>query len=280
VSALRGHVETLAGEIGPRCDTQPEARARSAEYIRAQLASARLAVEMQSYGPPERGFVNVSVEPRDGPEAAQLVIGAHYDTVCETPGADDNASGVAVLIEVARMMGPHVSTTRFIAFATEEASFPRSAERGSGVAARASRARGEDLRGMVALEMLGFYREERGSQSAPPSVTTAGDRGDFLALVANPSSRAFLDVFMRGFGPAAALRTRTLVASSVAVGDIERSDHASYWEAGYPAIMLTDTAEYRNPNYHRPSDTPDTLDYARMGEVVMGLAQVIAVLSR
>ena len=277
-TALQRHVEMLAGSIGPRCHTQPEARARAAEYIRAELAAAELATEIQNFGPPESGFANVAVEPRDGPESARLVIGAHYDTVCDTPGADDNASGVAVLIELARRTGASEAgrRTRFIAYTNEERPYHRTDERGSRVAARGSRARSEGLDGMISIEMVGYYSDEPGSQSTPSAVPLRRDRGDFLSFVANPSSADFMRGARARFQAAAALPTSEVVASPTLVSDVARSDHASYWEVGYPAFMITDTANFRNPNYHEPSDTPDTLDYARMAEVVIGLEAVLA----
>ncbi len=268
----------LAGTIGPRCHTQLEARARAAEYIRAELAAAGLAAELQTFGAPENGFANVAVEPRDGPASARLVIGAHYDTVCDTPGADDNASGVAVLIELARRTGPGEAGrhTRFVAYTNEERPYFRTDERGSRVAARTSRARSEALDGMISIEMVGYYSEERGSQSAPSVLPLRRDRGDFLSFVANPMSADFVRAARARFQAAAALPTSEVVANSTLVGDLARSDHSSYWEAAYPAFMITDTANFRNPNYHEPTDTPDTLDYTRMAEVVIGLEAVLA----
>jgi Zn-dependent M28 family amino/carboxypeptidase len=278
VEALRRHVQVLAVSIGPRCHTQVESRARAAEYIRAELAAAGLAAELQRFGPPERGFANVAVEPRGGPDAARLVVGAHYDTVCETPGADDNASGVAVLIELARRSGGAEPGrfTRFIAYTNEERPHFRTDERGSRVAARASRARSEGLDGMIAVEMVGYYSDARGSQSAPSTLPIRRDRGDFLAFVANPSSADFMRAARARFQAAAALPTSEVVAASTLVSDVARSDHASYWEVAYPAFMVTDTANFRNPNYHEPGDTPDTLDFERMAEVVIGLEAVLA----
>jgi len=277
-AALRRHVEMLAGSIGPRCNTQIQARARAAEYIRAELAAAGLAAELQRFGAKEKDFANVAVEPRDGPEAARLVIGAHYDTVCQTPGADDNASGVAVLIELARRTGPGEPGrfTRFIAYTNEERPYFRTDERGSRVAARASRARSEGLDGMISVEMVGYYSDAPGSQSAPSVLSLGRSRGDFLSFVANPSSADFMRAARARFQAAAALPTSEVVAASTLVSDIARSDHASYWEVAYPAFMITDTANFRNPHYHQPSDTPDTLDYERMAEVVIGLEAVLA----
>jgi Zn-dependent M28 family amino/carboxypeptidase len=272
VARLRSHVDALAGEIGRRC--RPDALRRAAEYVRAELTAAELVAVVQPFGDPGDSLANVSVEPRGGSAATRVVVGAHYDTVCETPGADDNASGVAVLIELARISGRGApgAFTRFIAFANEERP-----ERGSHVAAHASRDAGEALLGMIGLEMLGYYREERGTQRAAPGLEqVAGTRGDYIAMIGDPDSRDFLAAVLDPFQRVAAIRVRPLLVSPSRAPDVRRSDHASYWNVGYPAIMLTDTANFRNPNYHEPSDTPDTLDYARMGEITLGLAAALA----
>jgi Zn-dependent M28 family amino/carboxypeptidase len=210
-----------------------------------------------------------------------VLAGAHYDTVEGSPGADDNASGVAGLIEIARALrGSHPERTlKLVAFVNEEAPFFYFGEMGSKVYARAARARGDDIQVMVSLEMLGCYRDEPRSQAYPPFLKWFyPGRGNFIAFVSNLRSRRALAGFARAFRAASDFPAERLAAPALVPG-VSWSDQLSFWRAGYPALMVTDTAFYRYPHYHRPTDTPERLAYPEMARVVEGLARALAQLA-
>jgi len=203
--------------------------------------------------------------------AGVIVVGAHYDSVPGSPGADDNASGVAVLIELARMNLP----ARFVAFANEEMPFFLTDEMGSHAFAARARRSGERIAAMLSLEMLGFYRDAPGSQRYPPPLGLFyPDRGDFIAFVGDLGARRVLRRAVELFRAHAKFPSEGVAAPSFIPG-VTWSDHWSFRREGYPAIMVTDTAFYRNPHYHLPSDTLEKLDYARMARVTLGLAALI-----
>lgn len=201
--------------------------------------------------------------------SGDILVGAHYDTVPGSPGADDNASGVAVLLELARLVPAGV---RFVAFANEEAPYFLGPEMGSFVYARERAAK---LRAMFSLEMLGYYSDAPGSQAYPaPLGMFYPDRGDFVAFVGDLGARALLRQAIGIFREKASFPSEGLAAPSFIPG-VAWSDHWSFRKHGFPAIMITDTAFYRYPHYHRASDTPDKLDYERMARVTLGLAEVL-----
>jgi hypothetical protein len=270
---LRAHVDRLAGAIGPRPSDDDVALAAAAEYVAGELARSRWRVRRQEVGP-TRAHVNVVADtaPRDAGDRL-LVIGAHYDSVAGSPGADDDASGVAALLEIARLLGPAQAGVRLVAFTNEEAPLGRGESRGSLVAARESRAAGEPLLGMLSLEMLGYYTDAPGSQRHPAPVGVFfPDVGSYLAWIANPASRGLLHETIAAFRAATPLPAEGIAVPERLVPHVRRSDHASYWDQGYPALLVTDTAEFRNPHYHRESDRPETLDYRRLAQATLGVA--------
>jgi Zn-dependent M28 family amino/carboxypeptidase len=201
--------------------------------------------------------------------SGEVLVGAHYDTVPGSPGADDNASGVAVLLELARLVP---SGVRFVAFANEEAPYFLGPEMGSFVYARERAAK---LRAMFSLEMLGYYSDAPGSQAYPaPLGMFYPDRADFIAFVGDLGARALLRKAIGIFREKARFPSEGLAAPSFIPG-VAWSDHWSFRKHGFPAIMITDTAFYRYPHYHRASDTPDKLDYERMARVTLGLAEML-----
>jgi Zn-dependent M28 family amino/carboxypeptidase len=214
---------------------------------------------------------NVEVNP---PEAT-LVVGAHYDTVPGCPGADDNASAVAALIELAGMLESEKLPIRFVAFANEELPYFMGPDMGSWVSAKRSRERGERISAMLSLEMLGYYSDKPGSQRYPPPLGLFyPDRANYIAFVGDLGAFGLVRKSVRAFRKHSDFPSEWLAGPAFIPG-VTRSDHWSFRDLGFPAIMITDTAYNRNPHYHRPSDTPDTLDYARMAEVTLGLAGVL-----
>jgi penicillin-insensitive murein endopeptidase len=271
---LARHVEALAGKIGARSHRQPEALDAAAAYVSRELERSPWKVSRQRVGTKDE-YLNVVAEPGvSAADAELLVIGAHYDTVPGSPGADDNASGVAALLEIARLLAPYGNLpVRLVAFTNEEAPLGRTDERGSLVAARASRERGEKLRGMISLESIGYFSDAPGSQRHAPAFDgILPDVGNYVVFVADPASRAFLNRTLEIFRAVSAIPSEGISISSELVRDIRRSDHAPYWDNGFVALMLTDTAELRNPNYHQASDLPATLDYARLARVTLAMA--------
>jgi Zn-dependent M28 family amino/carboxypeptidase len=279
VERLRTHVDRLAGLIGPRPLAMPQAFHSAATYVERQLGDAGYEVTRQTYSVGGEEVANLMAELPGGQRRDEIVVlGAHYDTVPGTPGADDNASAVAVLIEVARLMrrlAPQ-RTVRFVSFACEEPPYCYTSDMGSRVYARECRVRGEKIVGMLCLEMVGYYSTEPRSQKVPATIPRVFHplfprRGDFLAAVANLRSWRLLRKFRRGFKRAVKFPLFSIALPEV-IQEIRRSDNSSFWDQGYKALMLTDTSFLRNANYHMASDTPETLDYARMAEVTVGVA--------
>jgi Zn-dependent M28 family amino/carboxypeptidase len=279
---LRRHVQALAGDIGERHVWRPQALRAAAAYIRGELEGLGYAVAAQAYEAHGVRCENLEVEIAGAQRAREIVLaGAHYDTVEGSPGADDNASGVAGLIEIARLLraARPQRTLKLVAFVNEEPPFFPSGAMGSGVYARAARARGDDIRLMLSLEMLGCYRDAPGSQAYPPFLKRFyPERGNFIAFVSNLRSRRALAEFTRAFRAASDFPAERLAAPALVPG-VSWSDQLSFWRAGYRALMVTDTAFYRYPHYHRPTDTPERLDYPRMARVVEGLARALGALA-
>jgi len=278
---LQHHVGVLAGEIGERHVWRPQALAAAAQYIERAFSRMGYQVRPQEYEVRGVACRNLEVEStgRDRP-AGIILIGAHYDTVGGCPGADDNASGVAAMLEIARLVRarPLGCTIRCVAFVNEEAPFFHSKAMGSAVYAQAARARGDPIKLMLSLEMLGYYSRRAGSQLYPPLFRFFyPDRGDFIAFVSNLRSRAALVKFHEDFRSQCDFPSERLASPAIVPG-VSWSDQLSFWRAGYPALMITDTAFYRNPHYHRHTDTPDRLDFASMTRVTAGLAQTVAAL--
>lgn len=256
-------------------------------FIERELFSAGYAVARLPYQVDAHEVVNL-VSELPGKHCAQeiVVVGAHYDTVESTPGADDNASAVAVLMEVARMLRPLTPqrTVRFAAFPCEEPPHFSMDGMGSQVYARQCRERNDRIVGMLCLEMVGFYSSMPGSQRIPDEIPRAlrwafPRRGNFLAAVGNLRSWRLVWNFHRGFKRAVRFPLYS-IALPEAVHAIRFSDNSSFWDQGYPALMLTDTSFLRNPHYHQASDTPETLDYDRMANVAIGVAGAVAHLAR
>jgi Zn-dependent M28 family amino/carboxypeptidase len=263
---LRRHVETLAKtERNTDLDTP-------ARYIGAALAAHGLRPTLQSFPSGGRMVSNVEVT---APGNSFVVVGAHYDTVPGSPGADDNASAVAALIELAGMVGKEGLPIRFVAFANEEMPYFLGPEMGSWNSARRSRDRGETVRAMLSLEMLGYYRDEPRTQTYPPPLGLLyPDRANFIAFVGDLGARSLVRKAIASFRRNAKFPSEGVAAPSFVPG-ITLSDHWSFRTHGFPAVMVTDTAYNRNPHYHLATDTPEKLDYERLARVTQGLAAVV-----
>ncbi len=284
---LKRHVDILAGLIGPRPAEKPTALAAAAAYIEQQFTGIGDTVVRQTYHAGSAEVANLVVERPGITHPDQIVVlGAHYDTVPTTPGADDNASAVAMLIETARILFSIQTqrTLRFVSFPCEEPPHFYTDTMGSEHYARSCRARNENIVGMICLEMVGYYSIEPHSQTVPDAIPRLlrwafPRRGNFLAAVANFHSLPLLLSFRRGFKRATPFRLYS-IALPERISEIRLSDNSSFWDQGYPALMVTDTSFLRNPHYHQPTDTPDTLDYPRMAQATLGVAGALARLGK
>jgi Zn-dependent M28 family amino/carboxypeptidase len=276
---LRRHVQKLAGEIGPRtAETEIEA---AAAYITDTLRGVGYSPADQPYR--TRGYTYRNIEatlPGSTKPKEIVVVGAHYDTAGPFPGANDNGSGVAAVLELARTFrGSELPRTlRFVLFPNEEPPFFLSPEMGSFVYAKACRERRENVVAMLSLETIGYYSDERGSQSYPIADETYPDTGNFIGFVGDVASGALVHECIRVFRETTQFPSEGIAAPAEIPG-IGWSDHWSFWQHGYKALMVTDTAPFRYPHYHTSDDTPDKLDYERTARVVRGLERVVRSIS-
>lgn len=281
-SRLRAHVEMLAGTIGERNLWRYGALEQAAQYISAQLAATGYAPRRQTYEIAKLPVSNIEASLEGTARALEIVVvGAHYDSVSGCPGANDNGTGVAAVLELAQRLSgrPQPRTIRFVAFVNEEPPFFQTRDMGSAVYATAAKARGDRIVGMLSLETMGYYSDEKGSQQYPaPMAAVYPDTGNFIGLVANVGSARLLLKARRAFRRRTAfpLQSAAVPASLPGVG---WSDHWAFWQAGYPAMMVTDTAPFRYPWYHTPDDTPDKIDYDKLALVLDGLEGVLESIS-
>lgn len=280
---LRADVQMLAGNIGERNMWHPERLEQAARYIESELAASGCTVEAHSYQLQGRTVRNIvaRIEGHERPQEI-VVIGAHYDSVLGSPGANDNATGVAALLELARVCCADrpSRTLRLVAFVNEEPPFFKTEEMGSRNYARQAEQRGERIVAMVSLETIGYYSEAENSQlfPFPPLRFLYPTRGNFLAFVANVRSRALLQRSLQAFRASSAFPAEGLVAPEWLPG-VDWSDHWSFWRSGYPAIMITDTAPFRYYHYHTQHDTPDKVDYGALSRVLPGLVAMTRLLA-
>lgn len=279
---LRGRVHALSVDIGERSIYDYARLCRAEEYVGGALSSAGYQVERQVFSFRGRKCANLVASPRDPSGGGrEYLLSAHYDTVFGTPGADDNASGVAILLEIARIASEQDLTCsangrwRFVAFTTEEPPAFQTRHQGSRIFARVARRTSLRIDGVVNLEMLGYFVGAPRSQWAPFPLNLLGysRTGNFVAVVANWRSR---DLARRLVGamrlnPSMPVEKLVVPERGFLFFPARLSDHSSFWDHGYPAVMVTDTAFLRNPHYHTLADTIDTLNFPAMTEVVRGL---------
>ncbi len=221
----------------------------------------------------------------DQPNVPLLIVGAHYDTGPDTPGADDNASGVAALLELAHWIQPHLhsaasssSRLQLVAYDLEEYGIV-----GSFVHSRELKEKRTAVRGMIALEMLGYTDQRPGSQHLPPHlVKLYPNVGNFIGICGNDASLVLHEIVSQAMKSITGLPVECLAVPGKGemIPETRLSDHSSFWDHGYPALMITDTSFFRNPHYHQASDTPDTLDYPFLAKVTAGVAEAVAGLMR
>lgn len=271
-------VTMLAKGIGVRSYRDMERLEKAASYISDQFSSFGIPVEYQSFGYRGNTYKNIIAELKGRDVSGVLVVGAHYDTVSTTPGADDNASGIAGLLGLASLLAGKrpARTIRLVAFSLEEWPVYRTGNMASYHYAKFLREKNETIEGMICLEMIGFFRDKKGSQRYPLPFMEYKypDAGNFIAMVGNIKSKGFTERIAQNFRRGTDLPVITLNAPAIVIG-IDFSDHWSFNKLGYKALMVTDTAFYRNPHYHAPTDLPETLDYNRMAMVVEGIRAAV-----
>ena len=274
-SRLYQIVKVLSHDIGTRSYTEITKLNTTIEFIEAELTKYGCSVQRQSFSADRKTYYNLFTKIRGTKRPDQMfVIGAHYDTVSDTPGADDNASGIAGIIELSRLLKkkPASQTVCLAAFCLEEPPFFRSKLMGSYIFAKHLKERKTDVSGMISLEMIGYFSDIDSSQFYPLPFFrfVYPNKGNYIAFVGNIGSRPFTKQFKQTFKKVCPLRVESLNTVSLVPG-IDFSDHLSFWRFNYPAFMITDTAFYRNPYYHTPGDTVDTLNYEEMAKLVLGI---------
>lgn len=280
---IRHDILALADYIGERHLMKPLNLEKAADWIIAAFKEAGYEVQLHPFLVDSLVVKNIEVTiPGNSVNGETIIFGAHYDSVPGSPGADDNASGVAVLLELARRLAsftPH-ATIRLVAFVNEEWPHFQTDTMGSLVYARRCRERGDNISGMVCLESVGYFSESRNSQLYLPPYIRPRPRneGDFIALVSNPLSSALLDSLHRNLSTSCDIPLIAVPLDEDARG-VSWSDHWSFWKVGYPAVMVTDTALFRNPNYHEATDLASTISFGKLSSLTSGLVKAIKVLA-
>jgi Zn-dependent M28 family amino/carboxypeptidase len=282
IKQLHDHLTMLTRTIGERSVLKPENLEKSAAFIQAQFENFGLGVRRQAYRYKDMQVSNVvaRLQPSADP-AVHYVLGAHYDSVAGTVGADDNASAVAVMLETARAMQALTTDEKnnlditFVAFALEEPPAYDTPFMGSRVFATQAQKKGLSIDGMICLEMVGYTCREPGCQDYPFPLQFMGypKEGTFIGIVGNVRSLSFTRQLRNSFqrNPNLPVVSLTVPFNGWIMPAVRLSDHASFWSKGYRAVMLTDSAFFRNPHYHLPSDTMQTLDLEYMAELVNSL---------
>ncbi|KPK40352.1 MAG: aminopeptidase [Gammaproteobacteria bacterium SG8_47] len=275
---LSRHVYKLAETIGERNVLRPRALQRAEDYVGQSWEALGYTVSPQAYTVQGVPCANLAVERRGaGAPSDVVVLGAHYDSVAGSPGANDNGSGVAALLELSRVFAgvqPY-HTIRFVAFTNEEPPFFFTRRQGSDVYARAARRRGDRIQFMIALETIGCFRSESGTQSYPALLRHFFPPcGNFIACISNFRSLRMMRRFVTAFRAGSDFPIQYAALPALVPG-VAWSDHLSFWRQGYRAMMLTDTAFYRYPYYHSAADTAEKLNYAEFARMTNGLVTAL-----
>jgi Zn-dependent M28 family amino/carboxypeptidase len=269
---LYRHVEYLSVKVRDRHLWKEGSLSKTADYIESALTAQGYAVHRQTYSCYGQSVSNLIAE-KTGTDQGIVILGAHYDTVPGTPGADDNASAVAGLLELARLLKEtsNQKTLIFVAFVNEEPPCFGSYNMGSMVYAKHLKDQRISVDVMISLEMIGYFRSEPIQTYPLPGMGFFYPKtGDFIGVVGNFQSYRYVSFFRKGIKRHSSMDTRSLIAPEF-FGGINLSDNYSFWHHGYRAVMITDSSFFRNRNYHQESDTIDTLNFESMAEVVKGL---------
>lgn len=278
-SELERDVEKLAGQIGQRNIWHYKSLAAAADFIESSLDKTCYRISRQNFLAQNKTCCNIEAVLTGTKYPEQVVIiGAHYDSVFGCPGANDNGSAVAATLALARCFADKkpARTLRFVLFAHEEPPFFQTDEMGSLIYARNCRAKGDHIIAMLCLECIGYYTDEPNSQKYPfPFNFVYPSTGNFIGFVSNFASRKLLHTVVASFRDKCQFPSEAGAVPEIVPG-IAWSDQWSFWQQGYPAIMITDTAPFRYPYYHEPEDTPDKISYDGLTRVVSGIKHVIA----
>jgi Zn-dependent M28 family amino/carboxypeptidase len=273
---LRDHVETLSHTIGDRGSLQTVALDNAADMIVHELKHAGYTAAEQRFQAGGVAMSNITCDVPGTRSSEIVILCAHYDSPPRSSGADDNASGCAALLEIARRLASSVfeRTLRFYFFAGSEGALAGTESMGSRVAAKASRDAHERVVAVLSLDTLGYYSEEPGSQSRPfPLTPCYPSQGDFLTFVSDFASRDLMQTCVADFRSSTQLPAEAACLPAWIPG-LSSGDHGSYWKEGFKAVLVTDTASLRNPNYGKMGDTYDRLDFRRLTRAVLGLTHV------
>jgi len=277
---LEADVRALAETIGERNVGRPKALEAAARHVESAFAAAGLAPRRQTYRVHDVACSNVIAEAAGGARASEIVVvGGHYDSVVGCPGANDNATGAAAVLALARRFAAAkpARTLRIVAFVNEEPPNFQTDSMGSVVYAKSCKTESDDVRAMLSLETIGCYLDEPGSQKYPvPGISLAyGSRGNFVAFVGNTASRALVREAVAEFRARCAFPSQGSALPEWVPG-VGWSDQWAFWKHGYAGVMVTDTAPFRYPWYHTVHDTPEKVDYERLARVTSGLVHVVA----
>jgi hypothetical protein len=275
---LQSDVETLASKIGRRNASNYQNLIAAKDFLDRELTHAGYTVREQKYTIDGKTFSNLEVEIPGSSLADQiLVIGGHYDTAFTSPGANDNGTGAAAVLALAReFVGTKpLRTLRFIEFTNEESPFFGTKNMGSLVSAQTAKERGDKIVGMFSLETLGYFTDKPNTQKYPPPLSFLyPNQGNFVGFVSDINSRELLRNTMRSFRAQAKFPSEGAALPSTIEG-VGWSDHWSFWQQGYQAVMITDTATFRYPHYHTDNDTVDKIDFEKLARVTDGISKVI-----
>ncbi len=277
---LQDTLETLTERIGERHWKKPQMLEATKFYLESTLGISNFGyrIKEQIYEVDGQAFTNVAVElPGTKWRDEIIIVGAHYDSIAGTPGADDNASGVAALLALAEVFSgdPQGRTIRFVGFVNEEPPWFETENMGSYRYAKQCQEDGDRIVAMLSLESMGYYSDQKGSQKYPSAIADRYPKtGNFIGIVGNIASKPLVD-----FTHASFARAETIPVEKGAfppfIEGVGWSDHWSFWKFNYPAVMITGTAHFRNPNYHKSSDTLDTLDLDRLTQAVIATQTAI-----
>ncbi|MEO0471864.1 MAG: M28 family peptidase [Bacteroidota bacterium] len=272
-SLIQHHLRFISQTDDFRHHANPNRLNEVAAYLHAAFAQYSQSVSYQPFTVDGTEYKNV-IATFGPPDAPRIIVGAHYDVCGHQQGADDNASGTVGLLELARMLQGQSLQHRIdlVAYTLEEPPYFRTQHMGSFVHARSLKEEDAEVLGMVCLEMIGFFKDEKGSQTYPlkPLALIYGKKGNYITLVRKFGAGRFARRFCRKYKRSRSIRTKTFTAPAKLQG-IDFSDHRNYWHFGFSALMITDTAFFRNPHYHEKTDVIETLDIPRMARVIEGV---------
>lgn len=270
---IKSHLTTITKTAKFRNHKNVDQLNKTAEYIKAVFGKYTDSISIQEFTVNGQIYKNVIASFGTG-NTKRIIVGAHYDVCEDQEGADDNASGVVGLLELSRLLKDQKLNHRIdlVAFSLEEPPYFRTEFMGSYVHAESLKENNADVYGMISLEMIGYFKDEKKSQSYPIGLLSLfyGNKGNYITLVKKFGAGKFTRKFVRNFKATKSIRTKKF-AGPPALPGIDFSDHLNYWKFGYNALMITDTSFYRNKNYHESGDKMETLDIYRMAKVIDGV---------